>query len=75
MHSQRLKIKVNSNGIPIFSPKFHSHIHRITNDAREGEMEENMGQVNTMIGNVFLYFRYTAKLIYKKNEIFFPPIG
>lgn len=27
--------------------------HRITNDARECEMEENMGQVNTMIGNVF----------------------
>lgn len=24
---------------------------RITNDAREDEMEENMGQVNTMIGN------------------------
>lgn len=25
---------------------------RITNDARENEMEENMGQVNTMIGNL-----------------------
>lgn len=25
---------------------------RITNDAREDEMEENMGQVNTMIGNL-----------------------
>lgn len=24
---------------------------RITNDAREDEMEDNMGQVNTMIGN------------------------
>lgn len=28
------------------------YIVRITNDAREGEMEENMGQVNTMIGNL-----------------------
>lgn len=26
--------------------------YRITNDAREDEMEENMGQVNTMIGNL-----------------------
>lgn len=25
---------------------------RITNDARENEMEENMSQVNTMIGNL-----------------------
>jgi archaellum component FlaC len=25
---------------------------RITNDAREDEMEDNMGQVNTMIGNL-----------------------
>lgn len=25
-------------------------LNRITNDAREDEMEENMGQVNTMIG-------------------------
>jgi len=28
------------------------NINRITNDARENEMEENMGQVNTMIGNL-----------------------
>ena len=28
------------------------HLFRITNDAREDEMEENMGQVNTMIGNL-----------------------
>lgn len=27
-------------------------VSRITNDAREDEMEENMGQVNTMIGNL-----------------------
>lgn len=25
---------------------------RITNDARETEMDENLGQVNTMIGNL-----------------------
>ncbi|XP_055322871.1 synaptosomal-associated protein 25-like isoform X3 [Sitodiplosis mosellana] len=28
------------------------YVVRITNDARECEMEENMGQVNTMIGNL-----------------------
>ncbi|XP_077299778.1 synaptosomal-associated protein 25kDa isoform X2 [Arctopsyche grandis] len=28
------------------------YIGRITNDAREDEMEDNMGQVNTMIGNL-----------------------
>ena len=28
------------------------YIAKITNDARESEMEENMGQVNTMIGNL-----------------------
>lgn len=28
------------------------YIAKITNDAREVEMEENMGQVNTMIGNL-----------------------
>lgn len=27
-------------------------IFRITNDAREVEMDENLGQVNTMIGNL-----------------------
>lgn len=27
---------------------------RITNDAREDEMEDNMGQVNTMIGELYL---------------------
>lgn len=27
-------------------------LNRITNDAREDEMEENVGQVNTMIGNL-----------------------
>lgn len=31
---------------------FVSYKTRITNDAREDEMEENMGQVNTMIGNL-----------------------
>lgn len=29
-----------------------SSIRRITNDARETEMDENLGQVNTMIGNL-----------------------
>ena len=29
-----------------------SYIARITKDAREDEMEENMGQVSTMIGNL-----------------------
>lgn len=28
------------------------YIAKITNDARETEMEDNMGQVNTMIGNL-----------------------
>lgn len=28
------------------------HFYRITNDARENEMEENIGQVTTMIGNL-----------------------
>jgi len=28
------------------------HPCRITNDARETEMDENLGQVNTMIGNL-----------------------
>lgn len=28
------------------------YIGKITNDAREDEMEENVGQVNTMIGNL-----------------------
>lgn len=31
---------------------------RITNDAREDEMEENMGQVNTMIGNVNIFITF-----------------
>lgn len=43
-------------------------IRRITNDARECEMEENMGQVNTMIGNVF---RADAANWYAKLKFFF----
>lgn len=31
---------------------FFCNVFRITNDAREEEMEDNMGQVNTMIGNL-----------------------
>lgn len=45
-HNGQLKFSDNSN-------ENSSPIYRITNDARECEMEENMGQVNTMIGNVF----------------------
>lgn len=33
-------------------PMTTSYIARITKDAREDEMEENMGQVTTMIGNL-----------------------
>lgn len=32
--------------------KLTKFVFRITNDAREDEMEDNMGQVNTMIGNL-----------------------
>lgn len=38
---------VNNNMMVVTTSYF-----RITNDAREDEMEENMGQVNTMIGNL-----------------------
>lgn len=70
MHSHSAwKLKWILMGFPFFLPN--SIQHRITNDAREGEMEENMGQVNTMIGNVFFHFRYTAKLIWKKKTKFF----
>jgi hypothetical protein len=31
---------------------FSSVLFRITNDAREDEMESNMGQVSTMVGNL-----------------------
>ena len=34
----------------LFAPLFATH--RITNDAREDEMENNMGQVATMVGNL-----------------------
>lgn len=36
----------------IYLTNVNSLFFRITNDAREDEMEENMGQVNTMIGNL-----------------------
>lgn len=32
--------------------KYKKYLLRITNDAREEEMENNMGEVNTMIGNL-----------------------
>lgn len=38
-------------GLPLFCVLI-LNLLRITNDAREDEMEDNMGQVNTMIGNL-----------------------
>lgn len=47
---------VTLDGMNIIHEYYEFHyifqIFRITNDAREDEMEENMGQVNTMIGNL-----------------------
>ncbi|XP_014205902.1 synaptosomal-associated protein 25 isoform X1 [Copidosoma floridanum] len=40
--------RVMDNGMVMPS----GYIGKITNDARENEMEDNMGQVNTMIGNL-----------------------
>lgn len=37
------------NDIVIHNTPF---VFRITNDAREGEMEDNLSQVNTMVGNL-----------------------
>jgi archaellum component FlaC len=34
------------------NPEYLSSLFRITNDAREDEMEENLQQVSTMIGNL-----------------------
>jgi hypothetical protein len=43
----------NSRTFPINKSELKTfYASRITNDAREDEMEENMGQVNTMIGNL-----------------------
>lgn len=55
-HTQRIRTDSNEflNTTSHFTPFY--HFFRITNDAREGEMEENMGQVNTMIGNVHVFF-------------------
>ncbi|ODN01314.1 Synaptosomal-associated protein 25, partial [Orchesella cincta] len=48
---QRVIDDRDRNGIQSTAPEG-GYITRITNDAREDEMEENMGQVSTMIGNL-----------------------
>lgn len=48
VNNQPQRVMDDRNGIGPQS----GYIAKITNDAREGEMEENMGQVNTMIGNL-----------------------
>lgn len=48
MNNQPQRVMDDRNGIGPQS----GYIARITGDAREGEMEDNMGQVNTMIGNL-----------------------
>ncbi|KAK7870001.1 hypothetical protein R5R35_011969 [Gryllus longicercus] len=49
--SQPNRIAPNSNGAPAPAPQG-GFVTRITNDAREDEMEENMGQVSNMIGTL-----------------------
>ncbi|KAL7635889.1 UNVERIFIED_CONTAM: hypothetical protein RMT77_013706 [Armadillidium vulgare] len=46
--SQPTRVMDDRNGLGVSG----GYIGRITNDAREEEMEDNMGQVNTMIGNL-----------------------
>lgn len=48
VNNQPQRVMDDRNGI---GPQA-GYIAKITNDAREDEMEENMGQVNTMIGNL-----------------------
>ncbi|EGI59092.1 Synaptosomal-associated protein 25 [Acromyrmex echinatior] len=48
VNNQPQRVMDDRNGIGPQS----GYIAKITNDARETEMEENMGQVNTMIGNL-----------------------
>lgn len=53
-----LPLLSNLSVLPTYVYYLVTHVHknkfnRITNDAREDEMEENMGQVNTMIGELF----------------------
>ncbi|XP_064122815.1 synaptosomal-associated protein 25-like isoform X10 [Macrobrachium nipponense] len=48
VNSQPQRVMDDRNGLGAAG----GYIGRITNEAREDEMEENMGQVNTMIGNL-----------------------
>ncbi|UYV81143.1 SNAP25 [Cordylochernes scorpioides] len=48
VNSQPARVMDERNGAGPMS----GYIAKVTNDAREEEMEENMGQVNTMIGNL-----------------------
>ncbi|XP_071517208.1 synaptosomal-associated protein 25-like isoform X4 [Panulirus ornatus] len=48
VNSQPQRVMDDRNGLGASG----GYIGRISNDAREDEMEENMGQVNTMIGNL-----------------------
>ncbi|CAL4110242.1 unnamed protein product, partial [Meganyctiphanes norvegica] len=48
VNSQPQRVMDDRNGMGVSG----GYIGRISNDAREDEMEENMGQVNTMIGNL-----------------------
>ncbi|CAL8100019.1 unnamed protein product [Orchesella dallaii] len=48
---QRVIDDRDRNGIQSTAPDG-GYVTRITNDAREDEMEDNMGQVSTMIGNL-----------------------
>lgn len=48
VNNQPQRVMDDRNGIGPQS----GYIAKITNDARENEMEDNMGQVNTMIGNL-----------------------
>ena len=45
-------IDINNSYLIVATQNINCSCFRITNDAREDEMEENMGQVNTMIGNL-----------------------
>jgi len=48
VNSQPTRVNDERNGMGMPS----GYIARITNDVRENEMEDNLGQVNTMVGNL-----------------------
>ncbi|ODM92818.1 Synaptosomal-associated protein 25 [Orchesella cincta] len=47
-NSQPTRVCDDRNGVPTYG----GYVAKITNDAREDEMENNMGQVSTMVGNL-----------------------